>query len=74
MASPQEFRVIKSGSRTTLKDEARERLKEAEGSLSITQAAWLYAVSKTDDKWPLRPDIVRYLKADQSWVVSGISA
>lgn len=40
MASPQQFRVTKSGSRTPLKD-------EAEGSLSITQAAWLYAVSKT---------------------------
>ena len=54
MASSQQFRVTKSGLRTTLKDEARQRLQqavqayeEAEGGLSITQAAWLHAVSKT---------------------------
>ena len=54
MAHSQQFRVTKSGSRTTLKDENRERLKdavkayeEAEGSLSITQAARLYVASKT---------------------------
>lgn len=54
MAHSQLFRVKKSESRTTSKDESRERLKdaakayeEAEGSLSITQAARLYVVSKT---------------------------
>ena len=54
MAHSQQVRVTKSGSRTTSKDENRERLKdavkayeEAEGSLSITQAARLYVVSKT---------------------------
>lgn len=54
MAHSQLFRVTKSGSRTTSKDESRERLKdavkayvEAKGSLSITQAARLYMVSKT---------------------------
>ena len=54
MASSQRFRVTKSGLYTTLKDEARQRLQqavqayeEAEGGLSITQAAWLHAVSKT---------------------------
>ena len=48
------FRVTKPGSRTTSRDEARDRLKEAvqayeegEGSLSISQAARLYVVSKT---------------------------
>ena len=51
MAHSQLFRVKKSGSRTTSKDESRERLKdaakayeEAEGSLSITQDARLYLV------------------------------
>ena len=54
MAQSQQFRVVKSGSWTTSRDENRERLKnavkayeEAEGSLSITQAAKLYVVSKT---------------------------
>lgn len=54
MAQSQQFRVVTSGSWTTSKDENRERLKtavkayeEAEGSLSITQAAKLYVVSKT---------------------------
>ncbi len=48
------FRVTKPGSGTISRDEARDRLKEAvqayeegEGSLSISQAARLYAVSKT---------------------------
>lgn len=48
------FRVTKPGSGNSSRDEARERLKhavesyeKAEGSLSITQAAKLYAVSKT---------------------------
>ncbi len=54
MASSQQFRVTKSGLRTPLKDEARQRLQqsiqayeEAEGELSTTQAACFYAVSKT---------------------------
>ena len=53
MAPNQQFRVIKSRSRTSTKEEARERLndaiqayKQAGGSLSITQAARLYVVSK----------------------------
>ena len=48
------FRITKPGSRTTSRDEARDRLKEAvqayeegERSLSILQAARLYVVSKT---------------------------
>lgn len=48
------FRAAKPGSGTSSRDEARERLKHAvevyeqsEGSLTITQAAKLYAVSKT---------------------------
>lgn len=48
------FRVTKLGSCTISRDEARDRLKEAvqayeegEGSLSISQAARLYVVSKT---------------------------
>ena len=48
------FCVTKPGSRTTLRDEARDHLKKAvqaykEGkeSLSISQAARLYMVSKT---------------------------
>ena len=54
MAPPRQFRVTKSGWYTASKDEVRERLKEAvqvyeeaEGSLSISEAARLYAVSKT---------------------------
>lgn len=53
MAPNLQFCVIKPGSRITSKDEARERLndvikayEDAEGSLSITQAAHIYAVSK----------------------------
>ena len=53
MAPNRQFRVTKPGSRTTSKDETRERLnhaiqvyEQAEGSLSITQAAKLCAVSK----------------------------
>ena len=54
MAHPQQFHITKSGWHTYSKDEVRERLKEyvqvyeeAEGSLSILEAARLYAVSKT---------------------------
>ncbi len=54
MASSQQFPVTKSGLRTTLKDEARQYLQqavqayeEAGRELSITEAAWLHAVSKT---------------------------
>ena len=54
MAPSQQFRVSKSRLQDTLKDEARQRLQravqayeEAEGALSITQAAWLHALSKT---------------------------
>ena len=54
MAQSQQFRVVKSGSWTTSKDENRECLtnavkayEEAEGSLPIIQAAKLYVVSKT---------------------------
>ena len=53
MAPNLQFRVTKPKPRTILKDEARDRLndaiqafKQAEGSLSITQAARLYVVSK----------------------------
>ena len=53
MAPNLQFRVTKPGSRITSKDEARKRLndavkayEDAEGSLSITQAAYVYAVSK----------------------------
>ena len=54
MAHSQQFRVVKSGLQTTSKEENRERWKdavkayeEAERSLSISQAAKLYVVSKT---------------------------
>ncbi len=50
MALNPQFRVTKSRSCTTAKDEGRERLNDAiqaEGSLSITQAARLHVVSKT---------------------------
>ena len=54
MAPPRQFRVTKSGWYTASKDEVKERLKEAvqvyeeaEGSLSISEAARLYAISKT---------------------------
>ncbi len=53
MASKRQFCVTKPRSRITSKDETRERLnytihlyKQAEGSLSITQAAKLCVVSK----------------------------
>ncbi len=53
MTSKRQFRVTKPGSRITSKDETRECLnhtihlyEQAEGSLSITQAAKLYAVLK----------------------------
>ncbi len=53
MALNLQFRVTKPGSRITSKDEAGKRLndavkayEDAEGSLSITQAAYVYAVSK----------------------------
>lgn len=53
MAPISQFHVTKSRSRTTTKNEARERLndvikayEEAGGSLSITQEARLYVVSK----------------------------
>ena len=53
MAPNLQFRVTKPGSHTTSRNEARERLndaikayEQAEGSLSITQAARLYVVSK----------------------------
>ena len=53
MAPNLQFRVTKPGSRITSKNEARERLndaikayEDAEGSLSITQAGYVYAVSK----------------------------
>ncbi len=53
MAPNLQFRVTKPGSRITSKDEARKRLndevkayEDAEGSLSIMQAAYVYAVSK----------------------------
>ena len=53
MAPNRQFRVTKPGSRITSKDETRERLnhaiqvyKQAEGSLSITQAAKERAVLK----------------------------
>ncbi len=53
MAPNLQFRVTKPVSRITSKDEARKRLndafkayKNAEGSLSITQAVYVYAVSK----------------------------
>lgn len=54
MAPSPQFRVTKSRLHTTSKDEARQRLQqtvqayeEAKEALFITQAAWLYAVSKT---------------------------
>ena len=54
MAINLQFRVTKPMSRTTSKDEARDRLndamqacEQAEGSLFITQAARLYVVSRT---------------------------
>ena len=54
MALFQQLWVTKLRLHTTLKDEARQRLQqavqayeEAKGVLSITQAAWLHAVSKT---------------------------
>ncbi len=53
MAPNLQFCITKAGSRITSKDEARKRLynvvkayKDAEGSLSITQVAYVYAVSK----------------------------
>ena len=53
MAPNLHFRVTKPGSRITSKDEATQRLDDAikayehaEGSLSITQAAYVYSVSK----------------------------
>ncbi len=53
MTSNLQFRVTKPGSRITSKDEARKRLnnavkafEDAEGLLSITQTAYVYAVSK----------------------------
>ena len=53
MAPNLQFRITKPGSRITSKDEARKRLndevkpyEDAEESLSITQAAYVYAVSK----------------------------
>ncbi len=53
MAPNLQFRVTKPRSCTTSREEARERLndaikayEQAEGSLSITQAAKLYVVSK----------------------------
>ena len=50
MAPNLQFRVTKPRSRTTSREEARERLNDAikayQGLLSITQAARLYVVSK----------------------------
>ena len=53
MAPSLQFRVTKPGSRITSKDEARKRLNDAikayenaKRSLSITQAAYVYVVSK----------------------------
>ena len=53
MAPNLQFRVTKPGSRINSKDEARQRLNDAikayehaEESLSITQAAYVYSVSK----------------------------
>ena len=53
MAPNLQFRITKPGSRITSKDEARKRLndvvkayKDAEESLFIMQAAYIYAVSK----------------------------
>ena len=53
MAPNLQFRITKPRSRTTSREETRERLNDAikaydqaEGSLSITQAARLYVVSK----------------------------
>ena len=54
MAISQQFQVTKSQFHTTLKDKARQCLQqtvqayeEVKRALSITQAAWLYTVSKT---------------------------
>lgn len=80
MASSLQFRVTKSGSRSTLKGEAGERLKqavkayeEAKGSLSIRQAAWLYAVSKTTlyHRTNGRQDQVSHVTSSQRLTLEG---
>ena len=74
MAPSQQFRVTKSRLHTTSKDEAKQRLQqavqayeEAEGALSITQAAWLHAVSKTTlyNRINGRSDQVSYITSKQ---------
>ena len=74
MAPSQQFRVSKSQLQATLKDEVRQRLQqaveayeEAEGALSITQAACIYAVSKTTlyNRINGRRDQVSYIASKQ---------